>query len=346
MTAILEFIQNHFIVAALIKMVIVLVFMLLLMVPFMIWLERKVIADMQIRIGPNRTGPYGLLQPIADGIKLFFKEDVLPANVDRAIYFLAPAINVVPALTLYCVIPFGTLGIGGGTAVTNVNVGILLAFSLMSVSVYGIVLAGWASNNKYSLLGGLRASAQMISYELSLGLSIIGVLMLAGTLDLMGIAQAQSGSFHGFPRWFLFVQPLGFLIYLISAFAETNRVPFDLPEAEGELVAGYHTEYSSMKFAMFFMGEYAFVVAHAAIATTLFLGGWNPIIPAIPLPGIVWFGMKIFAFAYFFVWVRATLPRFRFDQLMHIGWKILLPLALVNLFATGIGIVIWQSLAR
>jgi NADH-quinone oxidoreductase subunit H len=322
-------------ISSMVKMVIVLGFVML-MVPMLIWMERKVLADIQARMGPNRVGPYGLLQCFADGIKLFFKEDVIPAKVDKVVYVVAPAVSMTCALAVFSVIPFGGLRPGEGTAVApDINVGLLLVLATMSISVYGIVLGGWASNNKYSLLGSLRSSAQMISYELSLGLSVIGVLMLSGSLNIVDIVNAQQKS-----TWFLILQPLGFVVYLVSAFAETNRVPFDLPEAETELVAGFHTEYSSMKFAMFFMGEYTFVMAHAALVTALFLGGWaGPV-----LPGIFWFLLKMFAVIYFFMWVRGTLPRLRYDQLMSFGWKVLLPLGLANVFITGLMLSLWQSM--
>lgn len=322
-------------ISSLAKMVIVLGFVLLA-VPMLIWMERKVLADIQARMGPNRVGPYGIFQSFADGIKLLFKEDVIPNQVDRIIYLAAPALSMTCALAVFSVIPFGGLKPGAGTAVApDINVGLLVVLATMSMSVYGVVLAGWASNNKYSLLGGLRSSAQMISYELSLGLSVIGVLMLSGSLNLMDVVKAQQNS-----TWYVLLQPIGFAVYLLSAFAETNRVPFDLPEAETELVAGFHTEYSSMKFAMFFMGEYTFVLAHSALITTLFLGGWSGPI----LPGFFWFLAKVFALVYFFMWVRGTLPRLRYDQLMSLGWKVLLPLALVNVFLTGIGITLWQGM--
>jgi len=320
---------------SLVKMVIVLAFVMLA-VPMLIWMERKVLADIQARLGPNRVGPYGIIQSFADGIKLFFKEDVVPSRVDKVVYVLAPAISMTCALAIYAVIPFGVFRPRAGTAVApNVNVALLFVFATMSMAVYGIVLAGWASNSKYSLLGGLRSSAQMISYELALGLSVIGVLMISGSLNIVDIVQAQQKSV-----WYVLLQPLGFILYMVAAFAETNRVPFDLPEAETELVAGYHTEYSSMKFALFFMGEYAFVLAHAALVTCLFLGGWSGPL----LPGIVWYLIKVTAVIYFFMWVRGTLPRFRYDQLMNLGWKVMLPLGLANVFLTGVGLVLWQAI--
>jgi len=318
---------------------------LLLTVAYMTWVERKVIADIQVRLGPTRVGPYGLLQPIADGMKLIFKEDLTPSQVERVVYVLAPSLSIIPAFIAFAVIPFGDSTTLFGLLskpvplhITDINVGILFVFGVASLGVYGIVLAGWSSNNKYSLLGAMRSSAQLISYELSMGLSVVGVLMLAGSLSLVDIVRAQEGAYalRGvplLPRWFIFSQPLGFCIYLCCALAETNRAPFDLPEAETELVAGFHTEYSSMKFAMFFMAEYANMITVSALATTLFLGGWLG--PIAPSP--VWFIGKVFLLLFLFIWLRATLPRFRYDQLMHFGWKRLLPLALLNIAATATG---------
>ena len=320
-----------FLLATLFKICLV-VGLLLLAVAYLTWLERKVIGDIQVRFGPSRVGPFGLLQPIADGIKLMFKEDVVPANADRLIFFLAPALSFVPALIVFAVIPFGP-----SFVITDVNVGLLYVFAVASLGVYGSVLAGWASNSKYSLLGGLRSSAQMVSYELGLGLSVLGVVMMTGSLSLVDIVEAQKGTWLGIlPRWNIFPQFLGFVIFLISSNAELNRAPFDLPEAETELVAGFHTEYSSMKFALFFMAEYANMIAAAALATTLFLGGWRGPL----LPPVIWFLLKVFAFIFLFIWVRATLPRFRYDQLMGFGWKVLLPLALANVMFTAASILI------
>lgn len=320
-----------FLLATLFKICLV-VGLLLLAVAYLTWLERKVIGDIQVRFGPSRVGPFGLLQPIADGIKLMFKEDVVPANADRLIFFLAPALSFVPALIVFAVIPFGP-----SFVITDVNVGLLYVFAVASLGVYGSVLAGWASNSKYSLLGGLRSSAQMVSYELGLGLSVLGVVMMTGSLSLVDIVEAQKGTWLGIlPRWNIFPQFLGFVIFLISSNAELNRAPFDLPEAETELVAGFHTEYSSMKFALFFMAEYANMIAAAALATTLFLGGWRGPL----LPPVIWFLLKVFAFIFLFIWVRATLPRFRYDQLMGFGWKVLLPLALANVMFTAALILI------
>jgi len=315
----------EFVIIMLVKIGVVFVG-LLLTVAYLTWLERKVVADIQVRLGPMRVGYHGLLQPIADGIKLLFKEDIVPTHADRAIYVLAPAIAIVPAFLSFAVIPFGPKFF-----ITDINIGLLYIFAISSLGIYGIVLAGWSSNNKYSFLGALRSAAQMISYELSLSLSVIGILMLSQSLSLVDIVKAQERF------WFIFLQPIGFLIFLICGVAETNRAPFDLPEAETELVAGFHVEYSSMKFAMFFMAEYANIVTVSAMATTLFLGGWQG-----PwLPPVLWFLIKVFAFLFLFIWLRATLPRFRYDQLMHFGWKILLPVSLANILISGV-IIAWR----
>ena len=353
-----------YILTSVIKSAIVLV-VLLTAVAYTVWLERKVVGHMQNRWGPTRVGPFGLLQPAADGLKFLFKEDLTPPHVYKPLFLAAPLIAVIFALTSIAVIPFGnsfTLGPltlpeflpfhwGGAVIgpysiplqITDVNTGLLLILGVTSIGVYGVALAGWSSNNKYSLLGGLRASAQMVSYEISLGLALVGVLILSGSFSLRAIVDAQGGHFWGFiPRWNIFLQPVGFFCYLMAAYAETNRIPFDLPEAETELVAGYHTEYSAMKFAMFFMAEYANMITVACLATLLFFGGWHgplfgpPILLAL-LP-VFWFGAKIFAFLFLYIWVRGTLPRFRYDQLMAFGWKFLLPLALVNLIATAIAV--------
>lgn len=319
----------EFLVIAFIKIIAVLG-ALMLTVAYLTWLERKVLGDIQVRLGPMRVGYHGLLQPIADGLKLFFKEDIIPAQADRTVYIVAPILAIIPALISFAVIPFGSqvkvLGRTIDLYITDVNIGILYIFAVASLGIYGIVLAGWSSNNKYSLLGAMRSSAQMISYELSMALSIVGVLMIAQSLSLVEIVKAQS------KLWFIFLQPVGFLIYLICAVAETNRAPFDLPEAETELVAGFHVEYSSMKFALFFLAEYANIITVSAIATTLFLGGWRGPF----LPPVIWFLIKIFAFIFLFIWLRATLPRFRYDQLMGFGWKVLLPVSLANILVTGL----------
>ncbi len=319
-----------FIIITLIKILIVFVFFLL-MIAYLTWLERKLLGHFQVRLGPMRVGPHGLLQPIADGIKLLFKEDVTPAKVNKFIYNLAPLLTFIPALIIMAVIPFGDrikiFGQSINLVISDFNMGILYVFAVTSLGVYGIVLAGWSSNNKYSLLGGLRSSAQMISYEVSLALSLIGVFMIAGSLSLVEIVKSQDK----FLNWFIFRQPLGFILYLVCAIAETNRAPFDLPEADNELVAGYYTEYSSMKFAMFFLGEYGNMINVSALATTLFLGGWQGPF----LPPVLWFLIKLCAFLFFYIWVRATLPRFRYDQLMNFGWKVLLPLTLLNILLTA-----------
>lgn len=305
-----------------------------LMIISMIWLERKVLAHMQVRLGPMRVGPHGLLQPIADAIKLLFKEDIIPEKANKLLFLLAPAMSLVPALISFAVIPFGDkikiFGYNIDLVITDINVGFLYIFAVSSLGVYGIVMAGWASNNKYSLLGGIRSSAQMISYELTLGLSLIGVVMLTGSLSLVDIVNAQA------KFWNIILQPIGFFIYAVSAIAEVNRTPFDLPEAESELVAGYHTEYSSMKFAMFFMAEYANMISVSAIAVTFFLGGWQGPF----LPPAVWFMLKLSGCLFFFIWLRSTYPRVRYDQLMHFGWKFLLPLSLFNILITGFIMVI------
>jgi NADH-quinone oxidoreductase subunit H len=337
-----------FILASVIKSAIVLG-VLLTAVAYTVWLERKVVGHMQNRWGPTRVGPFGLLQPAADGIKFLFKEDLTPPHVHKPLFIAAPLIAVIFALTSISVIPFGNAVMIGSYSIplqitTDVNTGLLLILGVTSIGVYGVALAGWSSNNKYSLLGGLRASAQMVSYEISLGLSLVGVLIMSGSFSLRAIVQAQQGHFWGFiPRWNIFHgQLIGFFCYLMAAYAETNRIPFDLPEAETELVAGYHTEYSAMKFAMFFMAEYANMITVACLATLLFFGGWDgplfgpPVLQAL-LP-VFWFGTKVFAFLFLYIWVRGTLPRFRYDQLMAFGWKFLLPLALANLIATAIAV--------
>jgi len=323
----------EFIAIAVIKSILV-VFTLLTAFAYLTLLERKVVARIQSRYGPNRVGPFGLLQPVADGLKLMFKEDTIPAQADRWVFILAPVVTLVPAFIIFAVIPLGDrITLFGRTidlVVTDVNIGLLYIFAITSIGVYGIVLAGWSSNSKYSLLGGLRSSAQMISYELAFGLSTIGVLLLTGSLSLVDIINAQE------QVWFIVLQPLGFIIYVLAAVAEINRPPFDFPEAESELVAGYHTEYSGLKFALFFMAEYIKMVAVSAIAVTLFLGGWRGPI----LPSYLWFLIKVFVFLFVFIWVRATLPRLRYDRLMAFGWKVLLPLALANVLVTAAAIVI------
>ncbi len=296
-------------------------------------LERRLLARFQLRVGPNRVGPLGLLQPLADGIKLIFKEHFVPAGADRLVYLVAPLITVVAALFVYAVIPIGPPVRLFGREVTlyvaDVNIGVLLVLAASSIGVYGIILGGWASDNKYALLGGLRSSAQVISYELALGLAVLGVVLAAGSLSLVDIVRAQS---H---LWFIVTQPAAFVLFLIAAFAETNRAPFDLPEAEQELIAGYQTEYGGFTFAMFYLGEYVGVITMGALITTLFLGGWQGPL----LPPVLWFLIKVFAVVCVFIWVRATLPRLRYDQLMALGWRVLVPAGLLNLAVTALVIV-------
>jgi NADH-quinone oxidoreductase subunit H len=320
---------------------------LVLSAAFMVWMERKVCAYIQDRVGPNRVGIEGALQPFADVIKLLFKEDLKPAAADTFIFLIAPVISTVTAFAAFAVVPFGTQTTLFGLLdeplplqVTDVNVAVLVIFAITSMGIYGIVLAGWSSNSKYSLLGGLRSSAQMISYELSYGLSLAAVVMLAGSLSLREIVTNQSGYWlHVIPKWYIFLQPIGFLIYMTAGVAETNRAPFDFPEAEQELVAGYHTEYSSMSFALFFLAEYINMVTVSAVATSLYLGGWlGPFLP--DWLGWLWFLLKVFLILFFYVWMRWTLPRYRYDQLMEFGWKWLLPVAVLNLIATA-ALVIW-----
>jgi NADH-quinone oxidoreductase subunit H len=331
-----------FLIVSIIKIVIVL-FVLLTLVAYTVLLERKVVGRIQNRWGPSRVGPFGLLQPLADGLKFIFKEDLTPPYVNRPLYLLAPVMALTLALTSIAVIPFGgwvtVRGMRIPLQITDMNVGLLIILGITSIGVYGVALAGWSSNSKYSLLGALRASAQMVSYEVALGLSLIGVLILSGTFSLRGIVERQLG---GFWHWNIFGggQVVAFFIYLCAAFAETNRVPFDLPEAETELVAGYHTEYSAMKFAMFFMAEYANMVTVACIASVLFLGGWSgpvfgpPLLQAL-LP-IFWFFVRVLFFLFLYIWIRGTLPRFRYDQLMAFSWKFLLPLSVANILITGL----------
>lgn len=333
-----------FLVAMLVKILVVFV-VVLLIVAYTTWVERKVIGHMQTRLGPMETGWHGLLQPIADGLKLFFKEDIIPSEASKVSFILAPMMILVPAFITVAVIPFGPDIVVGGYVIpmqiTDLNVGMLYILAMAGLGVYGIVLAGWASNSKYSLLGGLRSSAQMVSYELAAGMSIVAVFMLSETLSLKGIVAAQMQEFpiaalSFLPNWYIFSQPLAFCLFVICGMAEINRTPFDLPEAETELVSGFCTEYSSMKYALFFMAEYANMVVIAAIAATLFLGGWHG-----PFPGVINILIKIFGFMFFFIWVRATVPRVRYDQLMYMGWKIFLPLALANIVITGAVVVFW-----
>jgi len=309
---------------------------LILIAAYMTWMERRVFALVQVRYGPNRVGPAGLLQPIADGIKLMFKETIIPMQADKFVYFLAPAITLIPALAAFAVVPFGdSLTLFGqkiDMVVADVNVGILYIFALSGMGVYGVVLGAWASNSKYPLLGGLRSSAQLISYELSLGLSLLGVVMIQGSLSLKDIVAGQAG------MPYIVLQPLGFLLFVVCMIAETNRAPFDLAEAESELTGGFHTEYSSMNFAVYFLAEYCNMITLSAVAATFFLGGWRGPI----LPPVVWFLIKIFAFMFFFMWLRASTPRLRYDQLMAFGWKVLLPLSILNVVATA-GVIVFMD---
>ena len=334
-------------IAMVAKVLVAFVFVLLT-VAYATYAERKIIGHMQVRLGPMRTGWHGLLQPIADGLKLFFKEEIIPAQASKFAFLLAPIVALVPAFIAFAVIPFGdTIVVGGykiplqiaavydpaGDRILDVNVGVLYILAMASLGVYGVVLAGWSSNSKYSLLGGLRSAAQMISYELAAGLAIVAVFMLSESLSLQKIVADQAGG-----NWYAFKQPLAFVIFFICSLAEINRTPFDLPEAETELVSGFITEYSSMKYAMFFMAEYANMVTVCAVTTTLFLGGWHG--PAF-LPGWVWFIAKVYFLIFCCMWIRATYPRYRYDQLMRLGWKVFLPLTLLNVVVTGIVVALF-----
>ena len=395
----------NFFIVTLIKAGVV-AFVLMTTLAYLQWIERKVIAHVQIRVGPYRVGPHGLLQPLADVIKLITKEDLIPPHVNKFFYFLAPFLAVTLALISISVIPFGgEITVGPVTTMmqlTDLSVGVLFVLGISSVGVYGVALAGWASNNKYALIGGLRSAAQMISYELPLALAVAGPLLLANTLSFREMVNAQGGYYLGFiPRWNIFQMPfpqiVGFIVFMIAGFAETNRIPFDLPEAENELVAGFHTEYSSMKFASFFMAEYANMVTVCCVATLLFLGGWHPVFPApyssfvptaiflvaglialyhgvnparrldritLPVTGIVfigialvflapflqalliplfWFAAKVGFLLFVFIWIRATLPRYRYDQLMRLAWTFLFPLAMVNLLFTSLFVALFTK---
>jgi len=348
-----------------------LLIILLQVVPIMAWVERRGSALMQNRLGPNRVGPFGIIQSLADAVKFIFKEDPVPAHVEKFFYVIAPLVAVVPAFMTFGVIPFASSIMIDGRLVNfqvaDLNVGLLYVFSIASLGVYGIIMAGWASNNKYTVLGSLRSSSQMISYELSMGLSVIGIIMAFSSIKLGDIARQQGEllthlgplalpEFLQFPKWGIFIQPLGFLVFLVTVFAETNRLPFDLPEGESEIVAGYHLEYGSMKFAMFMMAEYLNMFTASGLLATLFFGGWQ-LLPGMGLalhgiqtavgPGMTseWiriifettsFFLKVGFFMWFFVWVRWTLPRFRYDQLMNLGWKVMFPLALANILVTGV----------
>ena len=304
-------------------------FVILTMAAYMVFAERRILAWIQDRKGPNRVGPLGLLQPLADLIKLLTKEDFRPAGADKWLFYLAPAMAAVPAIMIFAVIPFGApvrlFGHDLPLQIADLNVGLLFFMALSSIAVYGVALGGWASNSKYALLGSIRGLAQLISYELSMGLSLVPTVMLARSFRLSEIVNAQADG------WFILSQPLAFVIFLISIAAECKRIPFDLPEAEGELVAGFHTEYSGMRFGLFFVGEYINIIVLGGLAATFFLGGWRG--PLLPAP--LWFIVKVLGFAFFFIWMRGTLPRLRYDQLMHFGWKVLTPLSLLNILVTG-----------
>ena len=397
------FLTNYaFLIVPIVKIAI-LVLIVLTVDAYLTWLERKVIAHIQARWGPHRTGPHGLLQPLADGVKFIFKEDPMPANVDKVAYFLAPFLTLMLAMTSLAVIPFGpqrftVWGYQTSLGIADVNISLLVLFAITALAVYGVALAGWASNNKFSLLGGLRSSAQMISYELALTLSVVGVLLIAGDFSLRNIVEQQAGSGKGLLGWNVFPQIIGFLCFFIAAIAETNRVPFDLPEAESELVAGFHTEYASMKFAMFFIAEYTNMITASCLATILFFGGWLspfpeswsfthylpsvvmipfglwvifdgvryenmfgrlllPVVGAVitaiaaalivfpvandAIQGVFWFLAKVFAFLFVYIWMRGTLPRFRYDQLMSFGWKFLLPVSIANVILTSV-VILWR----
>ena len=312
---------------------------LMLSVAYMTWLERKVLGHIQVRFGPNRCGPFGLLQPFSDGIKAFFKEDLVPARSDKVIFVMGPMISIISAISLFAVVPFGnqfTLPFTDWVVklhVADIDIGLLYIFAIASIGEFGIVLGGWASGNKYGLTGSLRAAAQMISYEVALGISIVGVIILSQSLRLTEIISLQAG---GFWNWNIWYQPVAFVLFIICGLAEINRTPFDMPEAEAELACGFNIEYSSMKFALYFMAEYAHMITMGAVAVTLFLGGWQPPIPALGfIPGVIWFCIKLFAFQFFFIWERGTMPRLRYDHIMKFGWKVLLPFALINLIVTG-----------
>jgi NADH-quinone oxidoreductase subunit H len=330
------------IVIPLLKIVFVLTGVLIT-VMYLVLLERKVQAWVQSRLGPMRVGPHGVLQPVADVLKLFVKEDITPVRVDVWVYTAAPIIVLVPALIAFAVIPFGgDVNLFGRTIplrITDINVGLLYITAVASIGIYGIILAGWSSNSKYPLLASLRSSAQLISYEIAVTMTLVSVILTAGTLSMVGIVQAQATNHV----WFAFAQPLALAIYVIGGLAETNRSPFDLPEAEQELVGGFHTEYSGMRFALFFLAEYTNMIIVSAVATTLFFGGWLRPFPNVTwlswldyIPSWIWFTLKTFLVLYLFLWIRATLPRYRYDQLMRIGWKVLIPLALANVVVTGI----------
>jgi NADH-quinone oxidoreductase subunit H len=313
--------------------IVVVIGALMLHVTYATYFERKTIGHMQVRMGPMMTGWHGLLQPIADFIKLFFKEDIIPAEADKPVFFVAPIIAVFAAMASIAVIPFFD-----GFYIANINIGLLFILAMSSLGSYGVIMGGWAANSKYSFLGGLRSSAQVVSYEISMGLSLVGVMMLSGSLNVTEIVKAQEHyPFHmflfSFPN---FPQAIAFFVFIVSAFAETSRTPFDLPEAESELVAGYFTEYSGMRFGLFFVAEYIGMIVMACIATTCFLGGWSAPVPIPFVPPLFWFLIKVYFIIFLYYWVRATVPRYRYDHLMSLGWKVLIPLALANIIITGI----------
>jgi NADH-quinone oxidoreductase subunit H len=333
----------------LVARVVVIFAFLLMAVMLVIWLERKVVADMQVRIGPNRAGPFGILITLADGAKLFFKEGITPTTADRPVFVLAPLASMIPAMLAFAVIPFGTgvliFGRHVPFQISDLNVGILWILAMASLAVYGVVLAGWSSGSNYPLLGAIRSSAQMISYEVGMGLGLVAVLLYSGTLTLSGVVAVQARHFDvlglgWLPKWNIFLQLPAFLIYMIAALAETNRPPFDLPEAETELVAGYHTEYSGIKFAMFFLAEYMHTITISAVGVTLFLGGWHgPQFDVLPwLWPLLWFLVKLYVVIFCLIWIRATVPRFRYDRLMNFGWKVLIPFGLLWILITAAAI--------
>jgi len=333
----------HLLIEVIVKCVVVFA-CLMLSVAYITLLERKLLGHIQVRFGPNRCGPFGLLQPFADGIKAFFKEDLIPGRSDKVLFVMAPMISIVCAIIIFAVIPFGNEFVIPGTGyvvklrLADVDIGLLFIFAFASLGEFGIILGGWSSGNKYGLIGSLRAAAQMISYEVALGLSIIGVILLSQSLRLTEIVTLQGG---GFWNWNIWYQPVAFILYIVCGLAEINRTPFDMPEADAELACGFNIEYSSMKFALFFMGEYAHMITVGAVAVTLFWGGWQPPLPFLGfIPGVVWFCAKLFVFLFFFIWQRGTFPRFRYDQIMAFGWKILLPLTLINLVITALVIAL------
>ena len=341
---------DYLIIPVILFLVILAVFPLL--VGYVVYIERKVLAFIQSRLGPMRVGPWGLLQPIADAVKLLTKEDIAPRNADVFVFKIAPIILLVVGFTGLSFLPMGEgfelFGYHVSLAIVDVNIGVLALLAVMSLSTYSIVLGGWASNSKYPLLGALRSAAQMVSYEVALTFTILATLMIAGTLSLSGIIEAQRQS----GLWYVFVQPVGFVLFIIAMVAETNRLPFDLPEAESELVAGYFTEYSGFRWSFFMLGEYAAMVVMSGLLVTLYLGGWMPPFPSLEafwflhaIPGFIWFVLKVGFFIYFFIWLRGTYPRYRYDQLMRLGWKVFIPVSIANLFLTGLLMIIIDAMA-